>query len=233
MKAIINCGGLGTRLPEISKTIPKPMVEIHGKPVLFWLIQNLKKYEINDIYITLHYLPERIIEYFGDGNKFGVTIQYSYEKKPMGTGGALISIVNNFTDDILILYGDVICDVNFEKLLTFHKKNNALISIVIHQSPHLEDSDLVECNNSYKLTKIFKKPHRYIPENPHNLAAIYLFNPKVVPFLSLTPPFDISHDLLPHVLKKGGNVFCYNTQEFIMDIGTPERLQKAKKLFKL
>lgn len=231
MKAIINCGGKGTRLPEVSKFLPKPMVEINGKPLLYWIIQNIKKYNITEIYITLHYLPRKITEYFGDGKKLGVTIHYVYEKELLGTGGTLIPIKKYFTQDTLILYGDVILDINFEKMLSFHQKNNALITAVIHPSSHPKDSDLVEYDNNFKLTKILRKPHIYIPENYHNLAALYLFSPKIVQFLSLNPPFDIAHDLLPYVLEKNGSIFCYNTDEFIMDIGTPERLEKAKKLW--
>lgn len=230
MKAIINCGGKGTRLPEISKIMPKPMVEINDKPLLYWTIRNLKKYGITEICITVHYLSKKIVDYFGDGKKFGVHIIYSFEEQLLGTGGALVPIKNFLTENTLLVYGDVMTEINYEKLLSFHKKNHAIITTVVHKSSHPEDSDLVQFDKNNKLTKLLKKPHFTISNKPYNLAAVYVLSPKVVSFLTHTLPFSFEHHLIPAVFKKNGHIFCYNTDELLMDIGTPARLKKAKKL---
>lgn len=234
MRAVILSAGKGTRLPDVSKLMPKVMVPINGKPLLQWHIENLKKQGITDIYINLHYMPEKITEHFGDGKKFGVSITYSYEKELLGTGGALIPFAKHLTEDTVIIYGDVVTIVDFHKLLAFHKKHKVLITATIHPSHHPEDSDLVEFDENYKINRILKKPHidHKIPDNPHNLAALYMFSPKAFSYLLQETPFDIAQDLLPAVLKKKGSIFGYDTEEFVMDIGTPARLEKAQKLLK-
>lgn len=232
MKAVINCGGKGTRLPEVSTIIPKPMVEINGKPLLLWHIENLKKYGIHDIYITLHHLPEKIMNYFEDGKNFGVTISYSIEKELLGTGGALLPIKDHLDKDTILIYGDIVSQINFKKLSDFHKKKKALVTAVVHPSSHPEDSDLVTFDKNSKLLTLNKKPHITIPASPYNLAALYVFSPDALKYLTMTPPFDIAQDVLPLILSKENRVFCYNTNEFIMDAGTPERLKKIKTLFK-
>lgn len=232
MKAIIHCGGKGTRLPAVSKKMPKPMVNINGKPLLFWQILHLKEQGIIDIIITVHHMPEVIMNYFGDGQNIGVNIHYSYEKALLGTGGALTLLKKMITDDTIILYGDVITNLNFKNMFYFHNQNNAIITTAIHRSHHPEDSDLVEFDKLFKLTKLLIKPHLLIPRNPFNLAALYIVNPRIIYFLDLPLPFDIAHNLIPHVIKKGESIFCYNTEELIMDIGTPERLQNVKNIYK-
>ncbi len=231
MRAIINCGGKGTRLPEVSKVIPKPMVLINEKPLLQVLLENLKKNGITEVCITVHYLADVIIKHFGDGKKIGMKISYSLEEKLIGTGGALVPIQKFITEDTLLLYGDVITNVNFKKMHKYHLKNNSMVTAAIHLSKHPEDSDLVLFDKNFKLTQILRKPHTNIPKDPHNLAALYLISPSIKKYLVLPTPFDFAHDLLPFVLRSKKNIFCYNTKEFIMDIGTPERLRKAKELF--
>lgn len=227
MKAVILSAGKGTRLAEVSKSIPKPMVLLDGKPLLQWHIENLRNYKITDIYINLHHLPEKITEYFGDGTKFGISITYSREKELLGTGGALIPLAKHLDDDTIIIYGDVVAKIDFEKLLAFHKSHKALITATIHPSSHPEDSDLVEFDGNFQITKILKKPHSKIPENPHNLAALYMFSPKAFSYLMSETPYDIAQNLLPYILGKKGHIYAYNTDEFLMDIGTPVRLEKA------
>lgn len=229
MKAVILSAGRGTRLPEVSKNMPKVMVSINGKPLLQHHIENLKKQGIKDIYINLHYMPEIITDYFGDGKKFGVSITYSMEESLLGTGGALKPLAKFLDDEVIVIYGDVIAKVDFKKFLNFHKKNNALITAAIHESHHPEDSDLVEFDNNFQLKKIFKKPHRKIPNNPHNLAALYMLSPKAFSYFPKKTKFDIAQDLLPSILKKKDRAYAYHTNEVIMDIGTPERLKKASK----
>jgi NDP-sugar pyrophosphorylase family protein len=232
MKAIIHCGGKGTRLAEISKTIPKPMVKINGKPLLEYHIENLKKTGVINICITLHHLPKVIMDYFGNGERYGVNILYSVEPLMLGTGGALSPIKEFVKDDTLIVYGDVVSFVDYRKMLSFHKRKKALITAATHPSSHPEDSDLVTFDKSFKMLSISRKPHKIIPLSPQNLSALYIVNPKIKKYLDIPKPFDIAHDLLPLLLERKEKVFCYNTSEFMMDIGTPERLHKAHELLK-
>ncbi len=232
MKAIIHCAGKGTRLPDISSKIPKPMVEINGKPLLLLHIQQLKEAGVKDICITVHHLSRIIMDYFGDGRRYGLNITYSHEAKLLGTGGALEPLMEFLDDNTLIIYGDVVSFVNYKKMLRFHLKHNGIITAAVHPSTHPEDSDLIEFDNNNELRSILIKPHKIIPQRPFNLSALYIVNPAIKNYLNLTKPYDIAHDLLPHLLGRRGKIFCYNTSEFMMDIGTPDRLRKVHELLK-
>ncbi len=232
MKAIILCAGKGTRLPEVSKIIPKVMVEISGKPLLLRHIEQLKKYGVNEIGINLYHKGEMIVDYFGDGEKFGVKITYSHEAELLGTGGALVPFERFIDDDTVVLYGDVLQEIDFSKMLKFHKGHGGVITAAMHPSAHPADSDLIEFDRNFKVKKILKVPHAKIPREPYNLAALYLFSSKIKQYLNMPLPFDIAHDLLPKLLGEKQGIYGYNTGELMMDVGTPERLQKAHKLFK-
>ncbi len=232
MKAIIHCGGKGTRLSEVSKRMPKPMVEIDGKPLLLLHIQQLQKAGVKDICITVHHLPKIIVNYFGDGERYGVNITYSYETKLLGTGGALEPLREFLDDNTLIVYGDVLSFVDYKKMLQFHLKKKGIITAAVHSSAHPEDSDLVEFNNSNELSSLLLKPHKVLPHRPYNLSALYIISPAIKKYFTIPKPYDIAHDLIPLLLERREKIFCYNTSEFMMDIGTPDRLKKAHELLK-
>lgn len=126
MKAIILCGGLGTRLGEFTKQIPKPMLLVKGKPMLEYEIEYLKKYGITDIILAVGYLKEQIIDYFKDGKEFEVNINYSIDNQ-LGTGGAIKKV--NLTEDFIVLNGDTFVEVNIYNLTNYHYKNSNQITI--------------------------------------------------------------------------------------------------------
>lgn len=132
-KAVIVAGGRGERLRPLTNDVPKPMIEIVGKPLLQYQIEWLKFYGIKDILITTCYLPEKIQEYFGDGKKFGVNIRYFTENEPLGTSGALKENIDFLNESFVVLYGDIITNLSLISLIDFHKKNNALGTIVLHE----------------------------------------------------------------------------------------------------
>lgn len=231
MKAIILCAGFGTRLPDVSKHLPKVMVEIDNKPLLQTHIENLRKFGINEIAINLHYLPEKIQDYFKDGKRFGVNITYSFEKELLGTGGALVPLNKFIDEDTFIIYGDVVMNVEYGKMLDFHKNNKAVVTAAVHETSHPHDSDLVVYDTKFRINKIIKKPHKKNFKNPVGLAALYIINPNIKKYFLKTFPFDIAHDLLPILVDEKQRVYGYNTGELIMDIGTPERLEKIERYF--
>ena len=128
-------GGKGTRIASVKSDVPKPMIPICGKPILEWQIENLKTCGLTDIILVIGYLGNVIQEYFGDGSKFGVSINYFVEDVPLGTAGALFKMPE-LTEDFLLMCGDVILDVDFNRFIEFHKKNNAWASLMAHPNGH-------------------------------------------------------------------------------------------------
>lgn len=228
MKAIILAAGLGTRMAKIFPLIPKSMLPIGGKPLIQDQIEHLKKFGIKDFYINLHFQPKKIKSFLGDGSDLGVNIIYSFEKKISGTSGALNNFKDYLNQTFIVLYGDIFTRVDLNKFLQFHKNKNSQASLLIHETDHPEDSDLVEIDNNNQIRHIYTSP-RIEPITHTNLssAAIYILEPDVLQFLPQEGFSDFIEDFYPLLLKNGTKIFGYFSDEYSKDIGTPKRYQKV------
>ena len=242
MKVIIMAGGKGTRIASVKSDVPKPMIPICGKPILEWQIENLKACGLTDITLVIGYLGNVIQEYFGDGDKFGVTINYFVEDAPLGTAGALFKMPE-LTEDFLLMCGDVILDVDFNRFIDFHQKNNAWASLMAHPNGHPYDSSLLVTEihppqvpggnpvDTHRVVKwMNKEDERLYYKNRVN-AGIEIISPDLlketmrnfVPRHPETPDkIDLDRDVIkPNI--QSGRVFAYDTPEYIKDMGTPDR----------
>jgi D,D-heptose 1,7-bisphosphate phosphatase len=227
MKAVVLVGGRGERLRPLTDNIPKPMLEIKGKPILEHQIELLKKYGIRNVLVCGHYLFEKIKDYFGDGSEFGVKIDYSDEEIPMGTGGAIKKVESLIDSTFIVLYGDIMLEMDLMKLVMFHKKKSSLLTLVLHESDHPYDSDLVETDSS----RVIKILGKHVENPPTRLAktSIFIAEPEVLEFLS-DGKSDFDAEALPKIVETG-KVFGYTTDEFIKDIGTVDRYERVRKRF--
>lgn len=233
MKAVILAAGLGTRMQAVFPNIPKVMLPIGGKPLLEWAITHLKKFGFNEIYINLHFLPEKIKNYFGDGEKFGVKITYSFEPEILGTAGALVNFKKYLNETFTVVYGDVLTTLDFGKFLKFHQQKKSQATLLVHQTDHPEDSDLVRIDNKGKIIKFYLKPHKKpIKDTGLSSAAIYILEPEILKFLSEKVPSDFVHDFFPVLIKEKLRLFGYESTEFAKDVGTPKRYQDFQKTHK-
>ena len=231
MKAVILAGGKGTRLGQYTKDIPKPMLEIDNKPILEHQVEVLKRYGINEIIFLVNHLKSVIIDYFGDGSKFGVSIKYLEEEKPLGTAGGLKEIEEYLSEDFLFIYGDVMFDMDLQRLIKFHFEKQSQLTLVVHPNDHPFDSDLIDIDKEEKVIDVYPKPH---PQNFYykNLvnAGMYVINPAVLDFIKRGEKSDFGKNILPVIIHKL-KVFAYNTSEYLKDMGTPERLKKVTEDF--
>ncbi len=228
MKAVILAGGKGTRLQHLTKDIPKPMIPVAGKPLLEHQIILLAEYNITDITILVNYLKDSIIDYFGDGSAFGVNISYYEELEPLGTVGGIKEIEESLTEDFIVFYGDVMVNMDLNRLIDFHNQKNSEATLVLHPNDHPYDSDLVDIDDTDRVTAFYPKPHEE-GKYYRNLvnAALYVFSPKILPLLEKGVKADFGKDIFPKVLNKL-DVFGYNTTEYLKDMGTPDRLEKVE-----
>src|SRR5579863_2096343 len=125
MQAVILAGGLGTRLRPITERIPKPMVEVGGRPFLEYIIQHLQKYDFRKVLVLLSYLGEHIQEHFGDGSRFGVDIEYSWEPSPLGTAGAIRNAKDLLDAEFLVIYGDSLLPIDYRRVQDCFQKANS------------------------------------------------------------------------------------------------------------
>lgn len=233
MKTVIMAGGKGTRISSVASDIPKPMIRIEGKPVLEHEMECLRDQGFKDIIITVSHLGDIIMNYFGNGSgispctkkPFGVHIEYYFEKEPMGNAGALFEIKDKLTADFLLLNADSVFDVDFERLVAYHRQKNGLATLLTHPNSHPYDSGLVvaDADGSVQqwLAKEDSRPLYY--KNRVN-AGLHVLSPKLLGMRPNTAKVDLDRQILKP-LAGTGKLFAYDSSEYVKDMGTPERYE--------
>jgi D,D-heptose 1,7-bisphosphate phosphatase len=231
MQAVILAGGLGTRLKEISQDIPKSMMLIGDKPLLEHQIILLEKNGIKEIVLIVNHLKEHIQAHFGNGSRWGVDIAYYEEKMPLGTVGGIKNCEDHLTENFLVLYGDVMVDMDVKRLLDFHTRAKSDCTLVLHPNDHPFDSDLVELDQTNRIVAFHPKPrtdNRYY-RNMVN-AGMYVMSKQVMAHLQYNTKADFGKDVFPIIYNKM-KMMGYNTSEYLKDMGTPDRLEQVNKDF--
>ena len=232
MKVIIMAGGKGTRISELFPDIPKPLIPIDNVPVLEREIIGLRDQGFTDIILTVSYMHEKIEEYFGDGSKLGVKIEYFVEETPLGNAGALFKL--NLDDDFLLLNADAVFDVDFNRMVDYHRKHHALVTLFTHPNSHPYDSGLIladeQCVVEKWLAKEDERPEWY--KNRVN-AGLHVISPKILGNIDGCKVGEVGEDgriikvdldrQLLKPLAGTGKMFCYDSPEYVKDMGTPER----------
>ena len=244
MKVVIMAGGKGTRISSVASDIPKPMIKVEGIPVLEREIECLKNQGFDDIILTVSHLGNIIMDYFGDGSgnspvtgePFGVHIDYYFEEEPLGNAGALFKIKDKLTSDFLLLNADAMFDVDFNRFVAFHRKHGGLVTLFTHPNSHPYDSGLIIANKNGSVEKWLAKederPQYY--RNRVN-AGLHVINPEVLELVGINADsvgkvgvdgkpvkVDLDRQLLKP-LAGTGKIFCYDSPEYVKDMGTPER----------
>lgn len=225
MKIVIMAGGKGTRISSVASDIPKPMIKIDGTPVLEREIQCLKEQGFVDLIITVSHLGHIIMNYFGDGSDFGVHIEYFVEEQPLGNAGALFELKDKLTEDFLLLNADAIFDIDFNRIVKFHKEKGGLVTLFTHPNSHPYDSGLIIANKTGAveqwLTKEDARPKYY--QNRVN-AGLHVVSPEILAVRSEGAKVDLDRQLLKP-LAGTGKMFCYDSPEYVKDMGTPDRYE--------
>lgn len=214
--AIIMVGGLGTRLRPLTEKIPKPMLPVAGTPLLEHLILHLKSHNITNIILAISYHADKIKEYFGDGKRFGINISYSFEKEPLGTGGGVKQASAGIKEPFLLVWGDILMDIDFKKMYEVHKKNKSPITIALTQREDTENWGVVILEQNKILGFIEKPPREKAPSNFVN-AGSFIIEPSV---LNMLPEGNSSleKECFEKIAEKGGmSAFLYEGPWFPID----------------
>ena len=220
-KVILMVGGLGTRLRPLTNDVPKPMLDVGNKPILHTIVENFAKYGYTDIIMCVNYKSEIIKEYFGNGDKFGVKIEYVLESQRMGTAGALSLLQKRPKDDFFVMNGDLLTNVNFEYLHEYHKDSNACASICVRKYEMQVPYGVVNVRAN-KVTSIEEKPTQSFFVS----AGIYMFSPIVLDFIPKGVFYDMP-TLLGELLKQGFAVYPFFIREYWLDIGKMDEYRRA------
>jgi NDP-sugar pyrophosphorylase family protein len=236
MQAFIVAAGLGTRLRPLTDNVPKCMIDIGGRPLLWYHIQLLKFHGIKDIWVNTHWLADQVQSYFGNGSKYGVHISYSHEKELLGTSGALKNpqsgIFNSLkTGPFLIIYGDDFTNFNYSKFIEFHNARKSFMTIAVDHSAEPWTKGVIETDSSEKIIRMVEKPPKDEIKSDLTNAGIYLCQPEVLD--SIPDGFsDFAKDIIPIFLSQNQPLYAYIMDDYLQDTGTPQRYAKAREDFK-
>lgn len=234
MKTVIMAGGRGTRISSLFPDIPKPLIPVMGKPVLEWELLSLRDQGFKDVILTVSHMAEKIEDYFGDGSRLGIHIEYFEEKEPLGNAGALFKL--DLQEDFLLLNADAVFDIDFNRFVEFHRAHGGLVTLFTHPNSHPYDSGIVEADSEGRverwLTKEEPRPDWY--RNRVN-AGLHVISPEALRLSGVNGErvgkkdaegkvykVDLDRQILKPLCGTG-KMFCYDSPEYVKDMGTPDR----------
>jgi len=223
MKAVILVGGEGTRLRPLTFKTPKSMVPILNRPFLEHMIDYLRGHGIDDIILTLCYLPHHIQRYFGDGSKFGVRLTNVVEECPLGTAGAVKNVEECLDETFFVLNGDIFTDIDLTAMMDFHRQRRSRISIALTPVDNPTIYGVVETNSEGRVRRFIEKPSpEAVTTNVINAGA-YIVEPEVLSHIPKGLRFTFEQGLFPLLVERGDPVYGYQSDAYWIDIGTPEK----------
>ena len=217
-------GGFGKRLHPLTESCPKPLLKVGDKPILELILERFIEAGFHRFYISTHFMPEIIQGYFGNGDRWGVSITYIHESQPLGTGGALGLLPHDEIDlPLFVMNGDLLTNLNFKNLLTFHLDNDAFATLCVREYEHRVPFGVVE-SDGIDVTSIIEKPlHRFFIN-----AGIYLLSPEfarsVLPGVKIDMP-----DLIQRHLAQERKISMFPIHEYWLDIGRMDDFEQAQK----
>lgn len=221
LHAVVMAGGKGSRLHPLTKNLPKPMLKIGDRPLLEIIIRQLSEAGIRHVKIATHHKPEKIEEHFQDGKRFGVDISYVEEDQPLGTGGGL-GLLAPPTQPTLVINGDILTEVNFRAMLTFHKEHEADLTVAVRRYDIQVPYGVVECDGPI-VRGISEKPALGLFVN----AGIYLLDPVVYRYIQSGQHLDMT-ELIQRLLEEGRSVVSFPIREYWIDIGEHAEYEQAQ-----
>ncbi len=236
-QAVILCGGSGTRMRQAGYFEPKFLLPVEGKNVAFHMMRNLTEYGVRNIHLLLGENSDRILQSLPALEKeFGLTITYSIETEPKGTGGSILNSLDFLDEEFLLLHGDLLINTNLSEILSIFETTDADFAQTVHPSSHVFDSDIVVTDYQKSIIGYLTKPHgaELTARNLGN-AGIYAFRKKTFAnhLTAIDKKTDLDRDLLPKLINKSFKGVVVRNREFIRDIGTPERYERTMANFGL
>ena len=222
---VLMAGGLGTRLRPLTNDCPKPLLKIGDKPILETIINGFIESGFHRFYIAVNYKAEMIEEYFGDGSRWGIEIQYIHENKRMGTAGALYFLPEKPSEPIVVMNGDLLTKVDFGALIDTHISKNAAATMAVREYSYQVPYGVINCNGDC-IVSIEEKPEQSYFVN----AGIYVLSPESVSRVDKEEFYDMP-DLFNDVIKDGGKAVIYPVREYWLDIGRLSDFERARKEF--
>ncbi|HIK35650.1 MULTISPECIES: mannose-1-phosphate guanyltransferase [unclassified Thermosynechococcus] len=229
MRVVLMAGGSGTRLRPLTCDLPKPMVPVVNRPIAEHILNLLRRHSLDDVVMTLHYLPDVVRDYFGDGNEFGVHLSYVVEEEqPLGTAGSVKNIANLLTDPFLVVSGDSITDVDLTDALRFHQQHGAPVTLILARVPQPKEFGIVFTDSDGRVRRFLEKPSAGEIFTDTVNTGIYILSPAVMDYLNSGTERDFSRDLFPLLLQADVPMYGYITDAYWCDVGSLQTYQQVQ-----
>lgn len=221
-RAVILAGGKGTRLAPYTATFPKPLVPIGDMPILELVVRQLKRHAVERVTLTVNHLAALLQAYFGNGEKFGMDIDYSLEDRPLGTAGPL-ALLDGVDSTFLVLNGDLLTDLDYSQMLEQHRARSAIMTVGLYERVHTVDFGVVEIDNAQCISGYTEKPSlRYLVS-----MGVYVMEPSVLEWIEPGEHLDLP-TLVNRLIEGGVPVHAFHHRGYWLDIGRPDDYQQAQ-----
>ncbi len=227
MKAVVMAGGEGTRLRPLTSNQPKPMVPIVGKPCMEHILELLRLHELDDVVVTLAFMPQAIRSYFGTGETLGMNIEYSVEELPRGTAGSVRLASGALDDTCLVISGDALCDVDLSALIAFHREKGAAVTIGLKSVDNPLEFGIVVTDEGGRVERFLEKPSWGQVFSDTINTGIYVLEPEVLKHVPADRPYDFSKELFPLLLEMGRPLSGFVLDGYWQDIGNLDQYRQA------
>jgi mannose-1-phosphate guanylyltransferase / phosphomannomutase len=229
IRAMVMAAGAGTRLRPLTSSVPKPMVPIANRPVLEYTVENLRRHGITEIMFNLHSHPQMIQDYFKDGSKWGVSIEYSHEPQLLGTAGG-VKKVESFLKGgtFLVMSGDGLTDVNLSDMLSFHIQRDSMATMGLKPVDTRFDYGVTITRSNGRITRFIEKPKWSDVFSNQVNTGVYVFEPEVLSLIPRNRVYDFGHDVWPQLLAKKKPIFGYPISQYWCDVGNLGEYRRAQ-----
>jgi mannose-1-phosphate guanylyltransferase/phosphomannomutase len=227
VKAVVMAGGEGTRLRPLTSNQPKPMVPIVGKPCIEHILELSRRHGIEDVIVTVAFLPQAIRSYFGDGGSLGMNLEYSVEESPLGTAGSVRLASGRLDDTFIVISGDALCDFDLTKVVDFHRQKGAAATITLKSVENPLEFGIVVTDSEGRVERFLEKPSWSQVFSDTINTGVYVLEPEVLKHVPGDRPYDFSKELFPLLLEMGRPVYGYVAEGYWQDIGNLTQYRQA------
>ncbi len=226
MKALILAAGVGSRLRPLTDTCPKPMLPVAGEPLLAHTLRWLRRAGVEEAALNLHHLPAVVRGGLGNGERFGMRLRYAEEQELQGTAGAVHHFPGFFDEPFLVIYGDLLLDLDLDALIAFHRQRAALMTLALKRTTTPHSQGMIEVDATGRVLSFVEKPAVWNGGDTAN-AGVYVCEPQVL--AGVPAGFsDWGHDIIPALLRAGAPVYGVPLSGYLLDIGTPAAYAQAQ-----
>lgn len=229
MKAIILAAGNGTRLRPLTDCCPKPMLPLNGKPLLQYNLDLLKAHGFRQVVMNLHHRPEVFIHYLRERGNQGMNVTLAVEPRLLGTAGAVRNLESYLDETFLVLYGDLLTNVDLSTLIDWHRKVRGLATLAVHRVEDPRSCGIVVVGEGGRISRFVEKPSNGKVFSPWANAGVYVMEPDILAYIPKEREYDFGRDLFPSLLSRGVPMYAYPFSDYLIDIGSPQGYERARR----